>query len=127
MVLVINVAVEDIVDGALVEGHNVLGEGTGLVGEDVLDLTELLVQGGGACARRNVRLVVVHLDVPVDPEALHGADELDADVEGDGHHRVQNDQVGEEDEQRDGGGARVPLAAQEGLPGQVDLEVVASE
>ena len=31
---------------ALVEGHDVLGEGARLVGEDVLDLTKLLVQRG---------------------------------------------------------------------------------
>lgn len=33
--------------GALLELHDVLSQSSGLVGEDVLDLPELLVQGGG--------------------------------------------------------------------------------
>ena len=52
--------------GALFEHHDVLGEGARLVGEDVLHLAELLVQGGGASFCRGVRLTVVHPLVPVD-------------------------------------------------------------
>lgn len=35
-------------DGALLELHDVLRQSSRLVREDVLDLTELLVQGGGS-------------------------------------------------------------------------------
>ena len=51
---------------ALVEGHDVLGEGARLVGEDVLDLTKLLVQRGCSGLGRGVVWEVVHLTVPVD-------------------------------------------------------------
>lgn len=39
-------------DGALLELHDVLCQSSRLVGEDVLDLTELLVQGGGSSLHR---------------------------------------------------------------------------
>lgn len=39
-------------DGALLELHDVLRQSSRLVGEDVLDLTELLVQGGGSSLHR---------------------------------------------------------------------------
>ena len=51
---------------ALVEGHDVLGEGARLVGEDVLDLTKLLVQRGCSGLGRGVVWEIVHLTVPVD-------------------------------------------------------------
>ena len=35
-------------DGALLERHDVLCESSRFVGEDVADLTQLLVQGGGS-------------------------------------------------------------------------------
>ncbi len=128
VVLVVQVAVHGAVDGALVEGHDVLGERARLVAEDVLDLAEFFVEGGGARLGGYVAGLVVHLDVPVDPQALDGADELDADVEGDGHDRVQDDQVGEEDEQGDDGGARVLVpGVDEPGPGEVGLEGVAAE
>ncbi|GFU69894.1 DUF1758 domain-containing protein [Trichonephila clavipes] len=64
------------VDGALVECHDVLCEGAGLVGEDVLDLTQLLVEGGRARFCRSIVGRVVHLLVPVDEQAVKESDYL---------------------------------------------------
>ena len=66
------------IDGALVEGHDVLGERARLVREDVLDLAQLLVQRGGPGLRRGVILGVVHLPVPVDVEAVPQPNDLHA-------------------------------------------------
>ena len=74
------------VDRALVEGHDVLGEGPGLVTEDVLDLAQLLVQCGGPGLCRSVALGVVHLPVPVDVEAVAQTDDLHTEV---GHPHTQ--------------------------------------
>lgn len=67
------------VDGALVEDHDVLGQCSCFVAEDVLDLTELLVQGGGAGLGGGVAVGVVHLPVPVDVEAVPQTDDLHAE------------------------------------------------
>lgn len=64
------------IDGALVERHDVLGEGTGLVREDIFDLAQFLVEGGGACLCRCVTAGVVHLPVPVYVKAVTQADDL---------------------------------------------------
>ena len=53
-----------------------LCEGAGLVGEYVLDLAKLLVEGGGARSGRGAALLVVHVLVPVDQEALHEPNHL---------------------------------------------------
>lgn len=66
------------VDGALVEDHDVLGERSCLVTEDVLDLAELLVQRGGSSLRRRVAVGMIHLPVPVDVEAVPQTDNLHA-------------------------------------------------
>lgn len=71
-----NVTVWFAVDGALVEGHDVLGEGPRLVAEDVLDLAELLVQGGGSSLGGRVVVCVVHLLVPFNVEAVPQPDDL---------------------------------------------------
>lgn len=63
-------------DGALVEGHDVLRQGPRLVAEDVLDLAQLLVERGGPGLGRSVALGVIHLPVPVDEEAVAQTDEL---------------------------------------------------
>ena len=64
------------VDGALVEDHDVLGEGARLVGEDVLHLAQLLVQGGGTGLGGRPLLRAEHLLVPVDEVAVAQADDL---------------------------------------------------
>ena len=64
------------VDGALVKDHDVLGEGARLVGEDVLHLAQLLVQGGGAGLGGRPLLHAEHLLVPVDEVAVAQADDL---------------------------------------------------
>lgn len=54
------------IDGAFVEGHDVLREGAGLVRKDVFDLTELFVEGRGSRFSWCVRSSVIHVSVPVD-------------------------------------------------------------
>lgn len=65
-----------LVDGALAEDHDVLGEGASLVRENVLHLPELLVQGGGARLGRHAPFPAVHLLVPVDEIAVPQTDHL---------------------------------------------------
>ena len=67
-------------DGALLELHDVPGERAGLVGEDVLDLAQLLVEVGRPRVGVGLRLLVVHLLVPVDEVRLDELDELQADL-----------------------------------------------
>lgn len=64
------------VDGALVEGHDVLCECSGLVREDVFDLAQLLVERGGPGLGRRVTLGIVHLPVPVYVETVPQANDL---------------------------------------------------
>lgn len=64
------------VDGALVEGHDILRERPCFVTENVLDLAQLLVQRGGASLGGGVAPWVVHLPVPVDVEAVPQPDDL---------------------------------------------------
>lgn len=66
------------VDGALVESHDILGEGPGFVTEDILDLAQLLVQCGGTSLCGGVVASVVHLPVPVDVEAVPQPNDLHA-------------------------------------------------
>ena len=73
-----DVTVADATDGALIEGHDVLRQRSCFVGEDVLDLAELLVQRGGASLGGRVAPCVVHLPVPVDVEAVPQPNELHA-------------------------------------------------
>lgn len=58
------------IDAALLKGHDILREGPRLVGEDVMDLPELLIQRGGSRLCRCVLLRIVHLQVPVDEVTL---------------------------------------------------------
>lgn len=64
------------IDGTLVEDHDVLGEGAGLVREDILHLTQLLVQGSGAGLCGSALLHAEHLLVPVNEVAVAQADDL---------------------------------------------------
>lgn len=63
-------------NGALLKGHDVLGESARLVWEDVLDLAQLLIEGGGARLGWGVLVLVVHLQVPVDKFTLAQTDDL---------------------------------------------------
>lgn len=73
---VLNLTVTFAVDGALVEGHDILGERSCFIAEDVLDLAELLVQRGGASLSGSVVPGIVHLPVPVDVEAVPQTNDL---------------------------------------------------
>lgn len=63
---------------ALAEDHDVLGEGAGLVGKDVLHLPQLLIEGGGPGLGWRPALGTVHLLVPVDEVAVAETDHLHA-------------------------------------------------
>lgn len=58
------------IDGALVEHHDVLGEGARLIREDVLHLAQLFIQRGGTGLCRRPLLHAEHLLVPVDEVAV---------------------------------------------------------
>jgi hypothetical protein len=70
------------VDGALTEEHRVLGKGTGLVGEDVFDLSEVVRQVPAASG--SATAVSLHVVVSPDETGLDETSELDRNVEGDG-------------------------------------------
>ena len=59
-----------------------LSERASLVGEDVLDLPQFLVQRGRPRLGRRVRLRVVHVQVPADDEAQRQPDHLHAETQG---------------------------------------------
>lgn len=134
------------IDGALVEGHDVLRQRSRLVAEDVFDLAQFLVERGGPGLGRGVALGVIHLPVPVDEEAVAQTEELHTgnvrgqkesdgltwtllllqdlpDVEGNGHQRVEDDHVGPEG-QEDGEGEVSPrLSGEEGREGRALLDL----
>lgn len=123
-----DVAVTIAADRTLVEGHDVLRECARLVGKDVLDLAQLLVQGSGPGLGRRLGLLVEHLLVPVDQEGLGQPDDFDADVERDGHDRVQHDGVREEDEQcNDSRTSGRRLGRNERIPWQIRAEILAGD
>ena len=92
----VGLAVRQAVDGALLELHDVLGQGAGLVGEDVLDLTEVVRDAPRLGRARVVDAVVVHVRVAVDEENLGQLDQLDGDVQRDGHQVLEEDDAGPE-------------------------------
>lgn len=61
---------------ALVENHDILGECSSFVTEDVFDLAELFVQSGGTSLSRGVIAGIVHFPVPVDVEAVPQTNDL---------------------------------------------------
>lgn len=85
MAFVDDVGVSNAADGAEAELHLVTREGAGLVGEDVLNLAELLDKRRCTTECGRVRLGVVHVKVGVDQLGLlefhdfHGDDERDGD------------------------------------------------
>ena len=78
--LVKQIAVDSAVDGTPVKRHHVLRKRASLVGEDVLDLPELLVQRRRPRLRRCVGRHVVHLVIPVDPPAVAESYHLHTDT-----------------------------------------------
>lgn len=66
------------IDAALFEGHDVLCECACLVGEDVVDLPQLLIERGGPGLGGGVLLGVVHLQVPIDEVTLAEANHFHA-------------------------------------------------
>ena len=80
-------------DEALAELHLVARERARLVGEDVVDLSELLIQVTGARHHWRIRLPVVHADITFHQDFLSELGELHRDVERDGHVVVAQDEV----------------------------------
>lgn len=120
-----DVAVARSADGAFVKAHNVLRQRARLVGKDVLDLAQLLVECRRPGFGARLRLVVEHLLVPVDKERLGEPDDFDADVQRDGHDRVKHNGVREEDEQSDDRRAARRVGWDQRIPRQVIGEVAA--
>ena len=85
------VGVGDAADGAAAELHLVAGEGAGLVGKDVLDLAELLDEGGCPAEGGGVRRCVIHVKVEVDELRLLEFDNFHGNNEGDGDKIVVED------------------------------------
>ena len=111
------------VNGTLIKRHDILRERARLVREDILDLTEFLIERSSACLGRQILLVIVHIDVPIDPQTLYGPYELHAHVQRNRHDRIQNDQIGQEDEHGNDGGTLIPLTTHKRLPRQVLLKI----
>lgn len=61
-----NVAVSSPSDATLVERHDVLRERSCLIGENILNLSQLLIEGGGSCLGERFGFLVEHLFIPVD-------------------------------------------------------------
>lgn len=70
------VTVDGPVDTAFLEAHDVLRQGARLVREDVLHLAELVVEAGAPGFRWDVLDSIIHLQIPVDKEAVHQVDEF---------------------------------------------------
>lgn len=68
--------VDNSIDAALLEGHDVLGERARLVGEDVLHLAQQVVEAGASRFGGQVLGLVVHVLVPVDEDAVPQVDEF---------------------------------------------------
>ena len=68
--------IDNSVDAALLEGHDVLGERARLVGEDVLHLAQQVVEAGASRFGGQVLGLVVHVLVPVDEDAVPQVDEF---------------------------------------------------
>jgi len=78
--LVKQISVDSAVDGASVERHHVLCQRAGLVGEDVLNLSQLFIERRRPRLRRSVGRRVVHLVVPVNPPAVSEPNHLHTDT-----------------------------------------------
>jgi len=74
----------------LFEFHDVAGERARLVGEDVLDLAELLVNVGALRAAEEVLLIVEHICVVLHEGALEKLDHLESHEQGDRHKVAKN-------------------------------------
>ena len=85
--------VDNAVDAALLEGHDVLCERSRLVGEDVLHLAQQVVEAGASRFGGQVLGLVVHTLIPVDEDAVSQVDELGpADASADARARGVTDQ-----------------------------------
>lgn len=73
-------------DGAPAEHHLVLGESARLVGEDVLDLAQILGDVQRFALDAGVRILVVQVGVVGDEEDLTDLHQFDGQVERDGDH-----------------------------------------
>jgi hypothetical protein len=122
-----HIAVGSASNAALVERHDVLRQRARFVGENVLDLSQLLVERRRASSRIRFALLVQHLFVPIDLERLDKANHLNGHVQRDRHDRVEDNRVREEDEHADDGGALDLLRNDDLVPRQELLKVVADE
>lgn len=92
---VVHVGVLHPKDAAAAEHHLVLRQGSGLVGEQVLDLAQVLSDVEGPALDPGVQLFVVQLQVVVDEVDLAQFHKLDGHVERDGDQHLM-DQKGQQ-------------------------------
>ena len=75
-------------DGAASEQHAVLGQSSGLVRKDVLDLAQVLRDVQGPALNARVQSLVVEVQVVLDEIDLAQFDDLDGHIEGDGDQHL---------------------------------------
>lgn len=81
------------IDRTLFEFHDVLSQSSGLVTEDVLDLTKIVRDVPSLWYTRVVQRSVVHVDVLINEEGLNGLDDFDRDVERDWNDVLEYDET----------------------------------
>ena len=100
--LLISQTIANASDGTPLELHFIAGQGARLVAEHILDLSELLIQIGGARHRIEVALRVIHLLVPVDEVRLQELDKLERHLQADRYQVVVQNYEGDEGEGKAG-------------------------
>lgn len=83
-------------DGCYFELHAISGEGAGLVGEDMLDLSEFFIEGSTPNKCSFLSVLAEHELILVDEVALSHFDYFHGDDERDGYHGVDEDKIGEQ-------------------------------
>ena len=78
--ILIGISVNFSLDRTLVKGHDILCQRSRFVGENVLDLAQLLVQSRVTSFGRSVRFWMVHFDVPSDEKAQGQTNNFHAEI-----------------------------------------------
>jgi hypothetical protein len=88
-------------NGALSENHDVLGQRACLIGEHVVDLTQIVRQSPGPrrCSGRHAILDIFDRMIPVNESRLSCPDELDRDVQRDRNDVLKGDESVEKRDQ----------------------------
>ena len=87
-----------ILEGRLTKDHLIGGEGAGLIGEDAVDDSQFLYDGGVQDSALFFYGGIVEFPIEGEEEAREGLDALDDDVERDGDEKVEHEEDGKENE-----------------------------